>query len=69
MQEVYILTTNLIKRCLYEKSGLDSYISTLNGVSIEEFISKYFDNSENYNYSDTKEISGDDLKILSIVIK
>lgn len=63
MQEVYILTTNLIKRCLYEKSGLDSYISTLNGVSIEEFISKYFDNSENYNYSDTKEISGDDLKI------
>jgi len=63
MQEVYILTTNLIKRCLYEQSGLDSYISTLNGVSIEEFISKYSDNSENYNYSDTKEISGDDLKI------
>lgn len=63
MQEVYILTTNLIKRCLYETSGLDSYISTLNGVSIDEFISKYFDNSENFSYSDNKEILGDDLKI------
>lgn len=46
MHEVYILTTNLIKRCLYEQSGLDSYISTLNGVSIEEFVLKYYDNSK-----------------------
>ena len=63
MHEVYILTTNLIKRCLYEQSGLDSYISTLNGVSIEEFVLKYYDNSKNYNFSDTKEISGNDLEI------
>jgi hypothetical protein len=63
MQEVYILTTSLIKRCLYEKSGLDSYVSTLNGVSINEFISKYFDNSENSSYSDSEEILGDDIKI------
>ena len=51
MHEVYILTTNLIKRCLYEQSGLDSYISTLNGVSIEEFVLKYYDNSKNASLS------------------
>lgn len=42
MQEIYILTTNLIKRCLYEKSGISSYKSTLNGVDIDKFISEYY---------------------------
>ncbi len=60
MQEIYILVTNLIKRCLYEKSGLNSYISTYNGVSIEEFILKYFDNSD---YRTSKEIPKDELEI------
>lgn len=42
IQEGYILTTNLIKRCLYETSGTTSYKSTLNGMDLEEFISRYY---------------------------